>query len=68
MRMLCGEQRVSHPTLLLIFDHHQPQFFDITHLGRQCDTGDHECTTVSAMRVPSETLKHVKVTPPTGPH
>ena len=32
------------------------------------DTGDHECTTVSAMRVPSETLDHVKVTPSTGPH
>ena len=41
MRMLCGEQRVPHPTLLLIFDHQQPQSFDIMHLGRHLDGRGH---------------------------
>ena len=34
MRVLGGEQRVPHPTLRLVLDHHQPSPFDIAHLGR----------------------------------
>ena len=32
------------------------------------NTGERECRTVSAMRVPSERLDHVQVTPARGPH
>ena len=39
--MLLGEQRVPYPTLRLIFDHHQPQPFDIAHPGRHLDRRGH---------------------------
>ena len=41
MRMLGGDQRVPHPALRLIFDYHQPQPFDIAHLGRHPDGYEH---------------------------
>ena len=39
--MLLGEQRVPYPALRLVFNHHQPQPFDIAHLGRHLDGGGH---------------------------
>ena len=42
MGMLHREQRVPHPAQLLIVDHHhQPQPFDIVHLGRHLDGRGH---------------------------
>ena len=39
--MLLSEQRVPYPALRLVLDHHQPQAFDIAHLGRHLDRGRH---------------------------
>ena len=41
LRMLGGEQGVPDPPLRLVLDHHQPQAFNIAHLGRHVDRGGH---------------------------
>ena len=45
--MLAGEQRVPYPALRLVLDHHQPQAFDVAHLGRHIDGGGHRCIEAS---------------------